>query len=284
MLLEPELRARLERLALRSRQRVRAQWSGRHLSKHKGESIDFADYREYTDGDDFRRIDHSLWARLGVLLVKQYEAEEELPVNVVLDVSRSMGFYGKFATARRLAAMVAYLGLAGGDRVQLFTAPAEEAGPVGRHLSAWPPLELWLEARSADAVGGLAPAIRRLASSPGRRGSLVIVSDLLSEDWRQALDGLMAGAGGLVLHVLADEELNPELAGDLALVDGETGANVPFSTSAVGLAAYRRSLEDFVEGAAGRVKRARSDYVLVRAGEDAAESVLARLAEAALVR
>ncbi len=284
MLLEPELRARLERLALRSRQRVRAQWSGRHLSKHKGESIDFADYREYTDGDDFRRIDHSLWARLGVLLVKQYEAEEELPVNVVLDVSKSMGFYGKFETARRLAAMVAYLGLAGGDRVQLFSVPELEAGPVGRHLATWPPLELWLEARSPTAVGGLAPALRRLAASPGRRGSLVIVSDLLSDDWRQALDGLVAGAGGLVLHVLADQELSPELAGDLRLVDGESGADVPFSTSAASLAAYRRSLEQFVEGAAGRTKRARSDYLLVRSGEGAAESVLSRLAEAAVVR
>ena len=73
MLLEAELRGRLERLSLRSRRRVMAQWSGRHSSRHKGESLDFADYREYVPGDDFRRIDHNLWARLGVLLVRQFE-------------------------------------------------------------------------------------------------------------------------------------------------------------------------------------------------------------------
>ena len=80
-----------------------AQWSGRHSSRHKGESLDFADYREYVPGDDFRRIDHNLWARLGVLLVRQFEAEEELPLKVVIDTSASMGFYGKLETARTLA-------------------------------------------------------------------------------------------------------------------------------------------------------------------------------------
>ena len=95
MLLPVELRGRLERLSLVARRRVRAQWAGRHGSQHKGESLDFADYREYVPGDDFRRIDHNLWARLGVLLVRRFEAEEELPVRVVLDRSRSMGFYSK---------------------------------------------------------------------------------------------------------------------------------------------------------------------------------------------
>ncbi|MGH8874862.1 MAG: DUF58 domain-containing protein, partial [Acidimicrobiia bacterium] len=87
MLLSADLRERLERLALRSRFRVRGQWSGRHTSVRKGESLDFADYREYVPGDDFRRIDHHLWARLGVLLVRRFEAEEELPVKVAVDTS-----------------------------------------------------------------------------------------------------------------------------------------------------------------------------------------------------
>jgi uncharacterized protein (DUF58 family) len=60
MLLTAELRGRLERLSLITRRRVIAQWSGRHASRHKGESLDFADYRPYVPGDDFRRIDHNL--------------------------------------------------------------------------------------------------------------------------------------------------------------------------------------------------------------------------------
>ena len=97
MLLEAELRGRLERLSLRSRRRVTAQWSGRHSSRHKGESLDFADYREYVPGDDFRRIDHNLWARLGVLLVRQFEAEEELPAE---GGDRHLGLDGLLPQAR----------------------------------------------------------------------------------------------------------------------------------------------------------------------------------------
>ena len=71
MLLEPRLRARLERVALGVRGRVTAQWSGRHSSTRLGESLDFADYRPYQPGDDYRRIDHNLRARLGVVMVRQ---------------------------------------------------------------------------------------------------------------------------------------------------------------------------------------------------------------------
>ena len=100
-----------------------------------GESLDFADYREYHPGDDFRRIDYNLWARLGVVLIRLFEAEDEMPLQVVVDNSASMGFGDKFPTAQRLAAMVAYLGLASGERVRLATVPgsgpAVVAGPVG---------------------------------------------------------------------------------------------------------------------------------------------------------
>ncbi len=276
MLLEAEVRARLERLRMHSRRRVRALWSGANPSVRKGESLDFADYREYVPGDDFRRIDHQLWARLGVLLVRQFEAEEELPIRVVVDVSRSMGFYGKFGTARRVAAVVTYLGLSGGDRVQLYSIPGAgdrplEVGPVGRHLSAWPRLETWLETAQLS-VGGaeMSPAVRQLAGSGVLRGSLILVSDLLNEDWGSALDGLRVAGGGVVLHVLGAEELDPQLAGDLDLVDTETGQKLPLSTSGATMNRYRQVLEEFVTGAQGRARRSGLDYVLIPA--DAVDS------------
>ncbi|MGH8911815.1 MAG: DUF58 domain-containing protein, partial [Acidimicrobiia bacterium] len=80
MLLEPRFRARLERLSLGVKGRVSAQWAGRHSSTRLGESLDFADYRPYQPGDDYRRIDHNLRARLGVLMIRQFEAEQELPI------------------------------------------------------------------------------------------------------------------------------------------------------------------------------------------------------------
>lgn len=285
MILPPELRARLERLSIKSRRRVSAQWSGRHTSRHKGESLDFADYREYAPGDDFRRIDHNLWARLGVLLVRQYEAEEELPLRVVLDTSRSMAFYDKFEIARVLAGMIAYLGLAGGDRVQMFAIPGAagrtlHAGPAGRHLSHWPRLEAWLETLVADGGEPLAPHLRRLAGEGPVRGSLVLVSDLLTPDWQSALDGLGVGAGGVVLHVLGSGELEPDLAGDLRLADGETGGELPVSTSEDTMRRYREALERFAVEAAGRARRSGLDYVLVPAVPEAPYQVLSALSRA----
>jgi uncharacterized protein (DUF58 family) len=289
MLLSAELRGLLERLSIITRRRVISQWAGRHSSRHKGESLDFADYREYVPGDDFRRIDHNLWARLGVLLVRQFEAEEELPFKVVVDSSASMGFYRKLEVARLLAGMMAYLGLAGGDRVQLMAIPGDgersvQLGPAGRHLSRWPQLESWLEALSAGGTAPLAPAVRRLAGEGPNRGSIVLISDLLTPDWQTALDGLGLGAGGVVLHVLGAEELDPELAGDLRLADAESGRELAVSTSEETMRRYRAALESFASEAAGRSRRAGLDYVLVPAVEGAAEQVLGALARAEAVK
>lgn len=288
MLLTAELRSRLERLSLTNRQRVRSAIGGRHASRRKGESLDFADFRQYVPGDDFRRIDHNLYARLGQLVVREFEAEEELALKVVLDLSGSMGFYGKADVAKRLAAMIAYLGLAGGDRVSLFTIPGRErpllVGPSGRHVSAWPRLELWLEALASGGSVPLAPALRSLIGSSTSRGATVLISDLLDPEWDRALDGLGLGAGGVVFHVLGREELDPGLAGDLRLIDGESGAATPISTSEDTRRAYRQALEDFVEAAAGRTKRAGLDYILVAAENDAVEHALAALVKAERVR
>lgn len=286
MLLEPRLRARLERLSLGVRGRVTAQWAGRHSSTRLGESLDFADYRPYQPGDDYRRIDHNLRARLGVVMVRQFEAEQELPVDVVVDLSASMGLHGKDDTARRLAAVVTYMALAAGDRVRLWTVPGVDGrpateGPAGRHLSSWPRMEAWLEATPVGGSGTLRHMGRRLA---GSGGSVVVVSDLLMDDWSETLDRLVAAAGGLVLHVLAPEELDPSIAGDLDLIDVESGARVPVSTGEQVLNDYRNAVEEFALGASRRARRAGLDYLLVEAGHAAAERALEGLARREIVR
>ena len=181
-------------------------WSGRHSSVRLGESLDFADYREYTPGDDFRRIDHQLWARLGVILVRRYQAEEELTLRLVIDASASMGYEEKLETARRLAAMVGYLALAGGDRVQPICLGGAGScrsviGPLGRHLSSWPQIERWLERIEPGGAAALEEAAIR-SGSPGAARPGVLVSDLLDPGWESAIDKLGATGGGLVLQVL----------------------------------------------------------------------------------
>ena len=286
MLLDPRLRAQLERLALGVRGRVTAQWAGRHSSTRLGESLDFADYRPYQPGDDYRRIDHNLRARLGIVMVRQFEAEQELPLDIVVDLSGSMEMHDKATSARTLAAMVAYMGLASGDRVRLWAVPGdgvrtEIQGPAGRHLAPWPLLERWLESRPAGGGASLRPLGRRLAASGG---AVVLVSDLLVEEWREVLDGLAPTAGGLVLHVLSRQELYPPLAGDLDLVDSETGTRLAVSMSEEAVRNYQKAVEDFALEASRRSRRAGLDYLLVEAGPDAAERALEGLARREVVR
>lgn len=289
MLLEPEFRARLERLSLRGHQRVRGMWSGAHASVQRGESLDFADYREYTPGDDFRRIDHSLWARLGVVLVRLFEAEDELPLRLVLDRSRSMDFGDKYTTAQRLVGMIGFMGLAAGERVTPIVFPGPAGRPFAsrpslRHLAAWPQLERWIEETAPTGEADLGAVARFVAGQPVTRGPSVVVSDFLGDGMVEALDTLGVSGGGVVLHVLAPGELDPDLSGDLRLVDAETGDEVSVSTTPEAMLRYRRAVDDFVDSVAARARRNRLDYVLVPAEADAHERVLAELTKVHLVR
>lgn len=288
MLLEPELRSRLERLVLANRGRLRGLWSGRHRSVRLGESLDFADYREYNPGDDFRRIDYNLWARLGVVLIRLFEAEDEMPLQIVVDTSASMDFGEKFLTAQRMAAMVTYLGLASGERVRLVTVPAEGRpslqGPWARHVGSWPRLERWIEGLRPEGGTDLPGAARLMAAPGAHRGPVVLISDLLAPGWEAAIDLLGAVGGGVVLHVLAPEELDPDLTGDLTLRDVETKVEVAVSISDDAVERYRQRVAGFLVEAGRRARRSNMEYLTVPARPGIVETTLRDLVAAGLVR
>jgi uncharacterized protein (DUF58 family) len=287
MLLDPELRARLDRLSMMTHGRVRSVYTGRHASRHLGESLDFADYREYVPGDDFRKIDHQLWARLGQVLVRRFEAEEDLTVTVMLDATASMGMYGKFDSARRIAAIISYLALSSGDRVAPVLIGGTDRhvvrGPVGRHRSVWPQIERWLEGIEPGGSAPLAPVIRGVVGPTAGKGAVVVISDLLDVEWERALDGAGLGVGGVVAHVLAPEELEPTMTGDLRLVDVETGVTVEASTSSAVLDEYAAAVQRFIDGVALRSRRSGLDHVIVPVGPEDGERFLRRLVESAAV-
>ena len=289
MLVSASLREKIGRFSLTARGRVRSPHGGRHSSHHKGESIDFVDFREYTPGDDYRRIDHLLWARLGTPLIREFEAERELSVRVVVDLSASMGFHQKHASALGLAGLITYLALAGGDRVELWAVPGAGGGgvvtrgPSGRHLSAWPRLEAWLEGVGIQpGEGRLAPSLAGVVAG-GRNHYIVLVSDLLVADWRAGLDLLAGSVGGMVLHILGTPELDPEVLGDVRLRDAETGEESEFSGTAEAYQRYRSHLDDLCSQMAARSARSGLHYLLVEAGPDAAEGTLLQLAGAGVV-
>lgn len=241
-ILPPELVAQLARFRLANQHRVQGRYAGVHRSRRLGESLDFADEREYVAGDDPRTIDLNASRRLGRLLVKLYEAEDEAAVRVVVDLSASMGFGAKLTVARQVAAAFAALAANGQDRVRVLLVGGSrdggppvtiDAGPWFRGPTTLPAVEHRLQASATPDHDGdppgrahLAAAIRQ-ARGEGPRGPAVLVSDLLFEGWHGALRTLAAGRGdALLVHVLGREDLDPSLRGDLRLVDAETGRDL----------------------------------------------------------
>lgn len=242
-ILPADLVARLARFRLSSRHRVQGRYAGSHRSRRFGSSLDFADYREYVAGDDPRRVDLSAYQRLGRLLVKLYEAEDEAAIRVVVDLSASMGFGRKTEVARQVTAAFAALAANGQDRVRVLLVGgradqsgevvAVDAGPWFRGPSTLPAVEHRLRAvappEPTDEPPGratLAAALRQ-AHGEGPRGPVALISDLLFDGWEGVLRTLAGGRGdALLVHLLGREDVDPTLRGDLRLVDAETGQEV----------------------------------------------------------
>src|SRR6516162_6522012 len=131
-LLTPELLRRLEQFQLLAARRAKSSAKGERRSRARGQSVEFADYRTYVHGDDFRYLDWNLYGRLERLFLKLYEEERELPVRIFLDASESMTFGTprKFDFARQVAAAVGYVALCGFDRVSVIPFPSASVDPA----------------------------------------------------------------------------------------------------------------------------------------------------------
>lgn len=286
MLLEPEFLARLERLSLATRNRMAGAYPGAHRSKRMGTSVDFADWRPYVPGDDFRRIDYQILARLDRLLVRLYEAEDEVALQIVLDATSSMSFEDKFETAARVAGALAYLAALHGDRARVWVVDAKgiRPSPWARSRDSAVVLFDWLEQITPGGKGDLPTALKRFASAGGLRGVTVLVSDLLTEEWEATLRRLTSpGAGGALLHVLARSEIDPELRGDLLLVDSEAGGAVEVSLSDQVLRQYRRRTQEWMRRVSETCRRRGLHYELVSPDDDLDSLLLVRLRRGGLV-
>lgn len=284
-LLPASLLAQLERLQLQTRRRLAGRFAGEHRSPNFGTSVDFADYREYHPGDDYRRIDYPVYARTGSLFIRLFEAEDDVSLRIVLDRSASMGFYGKLDQATRLAAAIGFVGLLRRDTVTLHVEPGGD--PPRRFTGRGSTQALFETLAALDASGptDLARAAGDVLARRGPAGSTVIVSDLLNEGWDRAIDRLVASRGDTtVLHVLAPDELHPDLRGDLEMVDVETGHTVPVSLSASSLSAYEDAVGRWLAEAAAHCRRRGATYLRVMADEPVEDVLLQSWRQSGLVR
>ena len=243
---------RLEALALQVRRAVSGQMGGERRSRRRGQSVEFADFRSYTPGDDFRLIDWNAYARLDRFMLRLFVAEEELPLSLFLDLSGSMdwGRPNKADTARRLAGAVAYVALAALDRVRLTVfaeGPTSGGAPYrGRRAAT----ELFARLQSFPTGG--ATNYEKLVWPIGRQrpGMSVLITDGLGEPGVDAALAAMQRAQqeGAVLQLLAPQELTPDWSGDARLRDAETGIEREFTATPLTQRAYLSALEQRTEG------------------------------------
>jgi uncharacterized protein (DUF58 family) len=228
-LFDEDFQRKLETLALVSRRVFAGRMRAERRTKKKGSGIEFADYRDYAPGDDFRYVDWNIFQRFGRLLVRLYEEEEDLSIYFIVDCSSSMGFNDgrKFAQARRLAAALAYVGLANLDRVTIVGVADEVVArmPTTRGKGRIFTVFQFLRSLQPNGTTELRDCMRTFVAQHKRRGLAVLISDLYDPA------GFEGGINVLrynkfepyVLHIVDGRDAHPVLKGDVRIYDCETG-------------------------------------------------------------
>ena len=289
-LLGPQLLAQLERLELVSRKVFRGRMKGERRSKRKGQSVEFADFRSYVHGDDLRFIDWNTYARLDRLFLKLYFEEEDLHFYALIDASASMDFGepSKLRYATQLAAALGFIGLVRSDRVRIETLgqSVRQPGPVWRgRRSLWRMVNHLEQIEPGENVS-LAEGVKNYCLRNSGKGIVVLISDLLDKDgFQEALRYLVARQmDAYVVHVLSPEEMNPEIKGDLRLVDCEDADVAEITVSAPLLKRYQQTLAAFVEGAREFCTRRGMPYLLANTDVPVDQLIASYLRKRGLVR
>jgi uncharacterized protein (DUF58 family) len=273
--LPSEAIARISRLEIEAREVVEGFLSGMHRSPYFGQSVEFAQHREYAPGDDTRRVDWKVWSRTDRYFVKQYEEETNLVMTILLDGSESMQFASgkesKFDYGCKIAAALAYLMLRQHDSVGVTTfdddvrtvvPPAARGSQLYAILAA---LESGPSVRKTDLFG----LLRRVADQRARRGMIVLISDLFAD--REGLfKGLrllrQRGHDVLVFHVLDDEELDFTYSGTTKFEGMEETGELVCDPRSL-REGYQRAMEEFLQDVRRRCAKHVIDYQTIRSSE-----------------
>ncbi len=255
----------LTRIAVKSRLSVEGTMAGNRKSIKKGSSAEFSDFREYTPGDDYRRIDWNAYGRFEKLYIKLFMEEREAPVSVFLDTSKSMdwGQPLKSTASRQLAAAISYVTLKNYDSLNLYciSDAIREKTVLLRGTASFSKVLSVLESVEYGGNTSFYQALKgcRLKS----RGLSVIISDLFCrDDIKETLKYLSYNKQEIyVCHILSPQENNPEPGSAYRLQDIETGGYVNVTLSSDVLKAYKKALEGFIIECAEACRKYNAQYV-----------------------
>jgi uncharacterized protein (DUF58 family) len=285
-ILTPEELERFRNLLVFARSTVEGYFVGKHKSPHRGSSVEFADYKEYVPGDEVSRIDWRAYARSKRLFVRQYEAETDMVVYLLVDVSASMRYAGagrqsKYMTAAKIAAALAYLMLRQGDKASLvlfsdtvkrFLAP----GGTRRHLHN---LVTELEQIAPASTTGIVESLHHCDALFRKRGRIIILSDFWTDTsaFFDALARLVHRKFDiLLLHVLDPDELALPPADVARFQDMETGEEVQVELSEI-RSAYQDTMEQRIKQVALEANNCRVKHAVVNTRSPYLEAIEAYL-------
>lgn len=257
-LLDSQFMARLDQLDLLSRKMLAGKMKGERRSKRRGQSVEFADYRNYVVGDDLRFIDWNIYARLDKLFLKMFLEEEDLSLYVLVDTSLSMDWprtgdkareVNKLFYAKKLAAALGYIGLVNYNRVNVVALSdnvvAETGGMRGRRRVA----QMLDFVSSLQPVGAsnFAAACKRFAMANRGKGVCVVVSDFYDKSgFETGLRYLASGKYDLfAVQILSPTEIEPDLQGDLNLTDIEDADKAEVSITQPLIKRYKANLNAY---------------------------------------
>jgi uncharacterized protein (DUF58 family) len=270
MLLSPTELKKLDALSMQAKRAFTGASKGEKRSTKRGSSVEFADFRAYNMGDDIRRIDWNAYGRFEKLFLKMFLEEEDLDITILIDASLSMGFgapISKLRAAQQLAGALGYVGLTNFDRVgvAVFDAGIRAWFPPTRGRGAAGQLFRFLEQHEPSGAADLSASMKRIAAQARRSGVAIVLSDfLLPEGYETGLKTLAArGFEVTAIQVLDRHELEPDIVGDLKLVDAETGTVREVTVSDSLLRAYKRNVDNYCATLRAFCLRYGMNYLLV---------------------
>jgi uncharacterized protein (DUF58 family) len=295
-LLDSAFLKKIERLTIRTRGAFPGRTRGEHRSSRAGASVEFRDFRRYEPGDEFRHVDWNVYARLDRLILRQFIEEEDLAIDILIDQSASMRFgtpLTKLEVALKLAAVLAFAGINRMDRVSTATFDSKirsrtrslrgraHLHSVIRYLTEIAGAEPGREAP----VTNLESIARSYPRTTRRRGVVFVLSDFLDgsnylREWQ-----LVAQRKFEVnfIQILAAEDLEPTLAGELQLVDSETGEVRDTTPGTRVLKAYRDAAARFVASIETFCRSNRLGYALARTDTPLEELVTRNLVRSGML-
>ena len=251
-LFDDDFQRKLDYLALVSKRVFAGRMRAERRTKKTGSGVEFADHRDYQPGDDFRYLDWNVYQRFDRLLLRLFEEEEDLAIYFIVDASASMGFGDakKLRYAKRVAAALAYVGLANLDRVSIVSTTDKVLSrmPATRGKARIFKVFRFLKELKPEGQTDLEDALKTFVAQNKRRGLVVLASDLYDpQGFERGINVLRYNKfDPFVVHVVDKQEAKPKLAGDVLLYDCETGDEREVTVTAKVLERFEAAYETYL--------------------------------------